>query len=167
MPLLEIQCGNGHLSEVLARGRAANTGPFSCPVCSEPAARQWSDFGFSVHETHYAQREADPNNRLKPEFQDRMGGGKVAKDEHNLYRPALTHNIRCPKESKWRNVAVINDLNFAKRLCCEGCGYTWLYRAETAPDPLIAGVVESYRPGSNFSAAVPAGTGYDKPKRGA
>lgn len=167
MPLLEVQCSNGHLSEVLARGGAANNGPFACVECGEPAKRQWSTFGFNVNHTEYAAVEKDPDNRHGPEFIERMGGGMMARDENNLMRPALTHSTRCPKESRWRNVAIINDLNFAKRLCCEGCGYTWLYRGETAADPLLNEVKNEYRPGDNFSAMVPAGTGYDKPKRGA
>ena len=96
-----------------------------------------------------------------------MGGGKAAKDEKNLYRPALTHNTRCPKEGKWRNMAVLNDLGFAVRVCCEGCGYTWLHQSATAAYALLKGVKNSYRPGKTYSRLQPAGTGYDEPKRGA
>ena len=167
MPLLEIQCGNGHTSEVLQRRGGGNT-PLLCPTCGENANRNWSaGFGFNVKETHYAAPPKDPNNKAKPEFIDRMGGGKAAKTENNLYRPAITHNTKCPKEGKWRNVAILNDLKFARRLCCEGCGYTWLYRAETAPNPLFDGTQEKYRPGKTYSRLAPAGSGYEQPKRGA
>lgn len=167
MPLLEIECDKGHLSEVLKRG-GASTAPLVCPECKAPAKRKWSDFGARVIATPDYAPPKDPNNRAKPEFIERMGGGKAAKDEKNLYRPALTHHTKCPKESwKWRNVAVLNDLQFAVRLCCEGCGYTWLYQKETAAYPLLDGVVNRYRPGKNWSSDAPAGSGYEEPKRGA
>lgn len=165
MPLLEVQCSSGHTSEVLKRGGASN-GPFSCAICNEPAKRLWSGFGFSVQEVQYEAPPRDPDNKHAPEFIDRMGGGKAAKTSENLYRPAVTHNTKCVKEGKWRNMAILNDLGFAVRVCCEGCGYTWLHQQETAANPLREGVKNAYRPGKNYSELAPAGTGYEAPKRG-
>lgn len=159
MPLLDIECRAGHRSEVLKRG-AANNGPISCPECGGESKRLYSGFTFGVKETHHEASPKDPPKN-RPKFIDRMGGGKAALDENKMYRPAVTHNTKCPKEGKWRNMAILNDLGFAVRVCCEGCGYTWLHQESTAANPLFKGVVSRYRPGKTV------GSRYVEPERGA
>jgi hypothetical protein len=96
-------------------------------------------------------------------------GKQAVVADRGSYRPALTHNTQCPKEKRFRNVAVVADMPYGKRVICEACGYMWAYQAATTDIPLRNGVVESYRPGKRFfmGAADRATSGYIPAERGA
>ena len=160
MPLAEIKCANGHLTEVLMRGAAK--APLVCPTCGEEAERLLSTF--AVRSGPESQREAPVRFGNRPQWLNRAGGGKAyLKDK--LYYLALTHNAKCPQCARRRNVAITADLPWGKRCICEACGYTWIHQEETASDPMFEGVNDMYRPARHFSREVPSGTGY-RPERG-
>lgn len=105
--------------------------------------------------------------RPKSEFKKRDGGGKAALvHETGNYRPAVTHNTYCPNEKRWRNVAILaNAGNGRKWLNCEVCGWQWIYREETAPNPLVPGYKSFFS--SQLMTPLDGQTRYTNPTRGA
>lgn len=163
MPLADIKCANGHLTEVLIRG--GGNAPSVCPTCGADASRQVSTF--NAYTTVYP--DAAPEyvgkvSRYAPAVIDRMGGGKAVKTAEGGYRPALTHNGVCPQCKRRRNVAIVNQTSMGPRPMCEACGYTWIHHADTASDPLFEGVNDAYRPGKTFAGRF---SGYTPPERAA
>ena len=88
-----------------------------------------------------------PSVLPKPAVVDRPGGGKAVRvNDTGGYRPMVTHNMVCPKCGKWRNVAILGEpMPGIKRLVCEICDWTWLYRASDAPTPLQPGTNGAFR----------------------
>lgn len=159
MPLHDVKCDAGHISEVFRRG--AET-PLVCAECGAAARVIPSAFTAVIAPVTYA----EPPQKLpkrRPQYISRAGGGVAAKTENNTYRPALTHTATCPNEKRRRNVAVLGDLPYGKRLNCEACGYQWIHQENTAADPLLPGVDVALKPGK----PIITGNKYTQPDRGA
>lgn len=165
MPLYDVRCSAGHVTEVFVRGASA---PLTCKDCGEAAEKIPSLFNAVIVDYVETPKEKMPNQRAKPKYVQRMGGGVAYKNEYGNYRPAITHHTRCPKEGRQRNVAVLNDLpGVGLRLNCEACGWQWVHQEATAPDPLIQGIDTRLSPGKKYSAHVAPGDQYIAPERGA
>lgn len=163
MPLVDIECSNGHLTEVLKRG--AVTGPFACPTCHEDAVAKFPAVNFNKSE-RVDVYDIPAKRKPRAQYFGRMGGGRGYRDSAGNERPALTHNAKCPVCMRYRNVSVMNEIaRDILNLMCEACGYSWFYRAADASDPMFDGVVEAYRPGKRYSKEAPAGSGYEQPRR--
>lgn len=164
MPLYDVRCSSGHVTEVFVRGASA---PLTCKECGDVAEKLPSVF----HARNVEVPEYEPEKRVsrnRPKYIKRMGGGVAYKNEFGNYRPAITHHTRCPQEKRQRNVAVLNDLpGLGLRLNCEACGYQWVHQEATAPDPLVLGIDTSLSPGQKFSNYVAPGDQYVAPERGA
>ena len=162
MPLFDVKCKNGHVTEVLVRG--VNTTPLACGTCGATAEKLPSLF----HARGVEVPEGIPPVKVphRPKYVSRMGEGVAYKNEYGNYRPALTHTARCPQEKRRRNVAVLGELPYGLRLNCEACGYQWIHQEKTASDPLIKGYDATLALGKKFSGLVSPGDQYVAPERG-
>ena len=165
MPTFDFTCSSHGKFEAYSRVGGTPT----CPVCGSPSERV-----FAVGHLTYGGRPYDQSvdgrypNRDKPREINRPGGGKARQTSTGGYRPMLTHSTICPKEKRWRNVAVLGAFPYGKRLACEACDYTWVYDGATTDRPLVNKVEEAYRPPRRIfmNPSVPLG-GYVAPERGA
>lgn len=167
MPLFDYRCEDHGTFEAFKR-RGATSAP--CPTCGAEAGRVF--VAAPVSKRAYDQSiDGKFPNKNKPKVMERMGGGRAAQvKETGGYRPMLTHNTVCPKEGKWRNVAVLAAFPYGKHLCCEACAYTWVYSQSNGYDvPLNHGVREDLRPSRtiHMNPDVPLHSGYTQPERGA
>lgn len=164
MPLLDIECENGHRSEVLKRG--ASQGPFACPTCGEVAKGLFpSAVTFVSVDPWVAPPDLlDKVSRHAPKVIKRAGSGKAVRTAEGGYRPMLTHTAKCPKCNRRRNVAIMNEVAAGVRPMCEACGYTWIHHAATASDPLLEGYDRELAPSQSFAGSF---SGYQAPERGA
>lgn len=149
MPLLDYSCVEHGPFEALRRAGAVSSAP--CPTCEATSPRTYTAVGGLRIERAYDRQVDGKLPAAGRKEQDRAGGGKaVVVKETGGYRPALTHHTQCPKERRFRNVAVLAEMPYGVRLNCEVCGYIWVYHAKTTDIPLVAGVDESLRPGKRF-----------------
>lgn len=169
MPLYDYRCGScGSGFEAFGRVGAGETAP--CPDCRGTAERAFSATRFNINMPYDQAIHGQFPTKHLPDVVKRQGGGVAIKNkETGGYRPALTHNTRCPKEGKWRNVAVLGEFPYGLRLVCEACDGLWIYNASLTDVPLNSGVDESLRPPRtiHMSAQVPLHSGYVAPERGA
>lgn len=127
--------------------RGGNT---PCPNCSVEMKR--------VYQPPTVRKQFDrrvegniPDRAGRARVQGRMGGGKASiQSDVGGYRPMITHQGFCPKEQRYRNVAVLAEFTYGKRVNCEGCSYVWIHQEATAANPLIEGINEAYRPRKMF-----------------
>lgn len=166
MPIYLMRCEQGHEAEVL-RSVANRDNPSICGDCTAPSHRVMAAFHTRVDDTpafeddgrtygdRYHERMV---NASRPAVIERSGGGRAVKvQETNGYRPACTHNTRCP-QGHWANVAILSEqAPWGKRLNCDRCGYVWLYNAETAEYPLREGYDKSFAAPLRFGADMAKG----------
>jgi putative FmdB family regulatory protein len=168
LPLYDYVCDHDGSFEAFRKVGDGASAP--CPTCGATSARTFAATRFVIERAYDQAIDGEFPNADKPEVVARAGGGVAIKNKDNgAYRAAVTHNTQCPKENKWRNVAVLGEFPYGKRLNCEACGHLWIHQEATAPNPLKPGVDESARPGKSFymSPDVPLCSGYTEPERGA
>lgn len=164
MPMYDFRCPAHGVFEIYWR-QARQEAP--CPSCAELAPRTYANTRF-VFERPYDQAVDGEMRYDGTDEMERGGGGKAVRvKETGGWRPALTHNTKCPKCSRMRNVAVTSKVVGAHLVTCEACGYSWLHKAETAEVPLNTGVEEAYRPPRtiHMNSDVPLHSGYRAPER--
>ena len=167
MPLYDFSCPSHGTFESFSR-TGANVAP--CPRCDGQADRVFSLTSFpKVHRPYDKQVDDTLPAKDRQKVIDRAGGGRAGVvSSTGGYRPMTTHNTVCPNEKKWRNVAVLAELPYGKRLNCEACSYLWVYQAATTDIPLNDWVDSSLSPGTtvHMNPAVPLHSGYESPERG-
>lgn len=167
MALLEYRCPeHGDFEKFIRRAGESATAP--CPSCSSESKRVYSAVR-AIRRQYDRQVDGEFGSTSRPKTMKRAGGGvAVMNPETGGYRPAITHNTVCPKEGKWRNVAVLGEFSYGRRVNCEACGYVWIHQDSTAANPLRAGVDETYRPPRRvFMDGTDRGGKYESPERGA
>lgn len=166
MPLFDFACPTHGKFEAYRRG-AAQSAP--CPSCGTDAEKVFALTHLAPADKPYDQQvDGHFPNAHKPKVIDRAGGGKAAQTHTGGYRPMVTHSTICPSESKWRNVAVLGQYPYGKRLNCEACGYVWIYNGANTDRPLHNEVREEYRPARRIfmDSSVSLHSGYIAPERG-
>ena len=167
MPSFDFQCDEHGKFEAFKRIKGPSTAP--CPYCGQDAEKVFSITTMTFNREYDQSIDGVFPNAGKAEVMNRGGGGKAVQvKETGAYRPVVTHSTKCPKENKWRNVAVTSAMAGAVLVTCEGCDYSWLHRSSDAADPLLEEVVEAYRPGITFNMNpdLPMRSGYQAPGRG-
>lgn len=170
MPMYAVRCDNDHTGEVF-RSVARRDEEDICP-CGAYTHRVMAWNGaMVVDETPAYDDDLEPlsfKKRDRKEFLERAGSGKAALNKDTGgYRPACTHNTKCPK-GHWANVAITADLPYGKRLNCDRCGYVWIYQASTAADPLLEGYNPAFTPAQRYGTGMKlGGERYEYGKRGA
>jgi transcription elongation factor Elf1 len=164
MPLRDIRCNAGHVSEVLVRG-VEQSAPFACSTCGDEAKVIPSTFGVVLSpELQYEAPTTSKARKGAAKVIDRAGGGRAVLTDEGGYRLALTHTCTCPSENRRRNVAITGEIaDSVVRVMCEACGFTWAQATNT--DNLHEGYEAILRPGKNYSAYAPTGSGYVQPER--
>lgn len=144
------------------RGASA---PLTCKECGEAGEKVPSLFtarGVEVPEAYVPPKP----KKGKAKYIKRMGGGVAYQNEYGNYRPALSHIAKCPQCARDRNVAILGEFPYGKRLNCEACGYQWIHQEATASDPLREGYDSRLSPGHKHSYHVTPGDQYQHPERG-
>ena len=169
MPNFDYSCTTHGTFDAFKRaGRPVETAP--CPTCGEAAVR--AGFTPTVAPRTDLPYDRQVHGKIPPigrKQTAREGGGAAAVTDTGSYRPALTHHTRCPKEQRFRNVAVLAAFDYGRRVCCEACGYMWIHQPATTDVPLTRGVNESLRPAKRFFMGTDdrATSGYIPAARGA